>query len=55
MDKAEIQHRIEELKQERDRFVTQANLQLANYTGQIQALEGLIAPVPEASAKADPE
>jgi hypothetical protein len=49
MDRAEIQHKIEALKKQRDQLVAQANLQLANLNGQIQALEELIAPKEQAS------
>jgi len=42
MDRAEIQHKIEQLKAERDRFVQQANLQIAKVSGAIEALESLV-------------
>jgi hypothetical protein len=53
MDKAEVQHKIEALKKQREQLVTQANLQLANLNGQIQALEELIAPKGPAEGQAD--
>ena len=51
MDRAEIQHKIEALKQERDKFVTQANLQVASMNGGIQALEDLIKPTKEEASE----
>lgn len=52
MDK--IEERIKQLKQQRDQLVTQANLQIANLNGQIQALEELIAPKEQANDDATP-
>lgn len=54
MERAEIQHRIEELKKKRDAFVRDANLQAANLNGQIQGLEDLIKPKAEAPAQEAP-
>ena len=48
MDRAEIQHKIEELKAERDKFVQSANAQVTFLNGKIAGLEELIAPKPEA-------
>jgi len=48
MDKAEIQHKIEQLKAERDKFVQQANAQLTFLNGKIAGLEELIKPEEEA-------
>ena len=44
MDRAEVQHRIEALKQERDRFVAQANAQVTFLNGKIAGLEELLEP-----------
>ena len=49
MDRAEVQHRIEQLKAQREQLVTQANLQIAKVSGAIEALEALIAPKEQAS------
>jgi hypothetical protein len=47
VDRAEIQHKIEALKQERDKLVQQANAQVTFLNGKIAGLEELIAPKPE--------
>ena len=47
MDRAEIQHKIEQLKTERDKFVQQANGQVTFLNGKIAGLEELIAPKAE--------
>ena len=44
MDRAEIQHRIEELKEKRQKFIDSANAQVTYYNGMVAALEELIAP-----------
>ena len=44
MDRAEIQHRIEQLKDERDKFVQQANAQVTFLNGKIAGLEELLEP-----------
>ena len=44
---AEIQHKIEQLRVERDKFVVQANAQVTFLNGKIAGLEELIAPKPE--------
>jgi len=54
MTEQEIAKRIEELKAQREQLVTQANLQIANLNGQIQALEELIAPKEQANDDATP-
>lgn len=48
---AKVRAKLEKLKQERDAFVVQANMQVAALNGAIQALEQLLAP--EAEAKAE--
>ena len=54
MTEREIRERIENLKAQREQLVTQANLQIANLNGQIQALEELIAPKEQANDDATP-
>ena len=49
-ERAEIQHKIEQLKAERDKFVTQANAQVTFMNGKIAGLEELIAPEPPEEA-----
>ena len=44
MDRVEIQHKIEQLKAERDRFVQQANAQVTFLNGKIAGLEELLEP-----------
>ena len=46
MDRVEIQHKIEQLKAEREKFVAQANAQATFLNGKIAGLEELIAPKP---------
>ena len=46
MDRTEIQHRIEQLKAERDKFVQSANAQVTFMNGKIAGWEELIAPKP---------
>jgi len=48
-----IQRRIAELRAERDKYLQQANAQLATYNGAIAALEELLQPEP-ASESAQP-
>lgn len=48
MDAQAIQEKIETLKAERDKFVGDVNQQLAFISGQIEALENLIAPPEDA-------
>jgi hypothetical protein len=43
-----IKARIEALKQQRDRFITEANQQIAAANGAIGELEALLQPEPEA-------
>ena len=47
MDRSEIQHKIEQLKAERDKFVQQANAQVTFLNGKIAGLEELLAPKAE--------
>lgn len=42
-----IRARIQKIEQERDRFVQEANRQIAAFNGAIQALTALLAPEPE--------
>ena len=51
MDRAEIQHKIEALKAERDKFVQQANAQVTFLNGKIAGLEELIAPEAEEASE----
>jgi len=51
MDKAEIQHKVEQLKAERDKFVQQANAQVTFLNGKIAGLEELIAPEAEEASE----
>ena len=47
MERAEVQHKIEQLKAERDKFVQQANAQVTFLNGKIAGLEELLAPKAE--------
>lgn len=51
MTEEQIRERIENLKEQREQLVTQANLQLAKITGAIEALEALIAPEGESGGE----
>ena len=47
MTEQEIKARLEELKAQRDKFLNEANQQLAAFNGAIAELERLVAPVEE--------
>ena len=57
MDRAEIQHKIEELKKERDEYLEKVNKNLTYVAGKIAALEELLAPPepPKGPVKRDGE
>jgi len=48
-----IRARIEELKEQRDRFLQEANQQIAAANGAIGELEALLQPEPEAEKEAE--